>query len=92
METSNKKLAKRRRSASQLAVVWRRFRRNKAAIAGLVLVGFIVFRFLFRTLPSEEFSMSVQRLHLSTTLSRLVSPTWYRAFRDRCLQRNTPER
>ncbi len=47
METSNKKLAKKRRSASQLAVVWRRFRRNKAAIAGLVLVGFVVFMAVF---------------------------------------------
>lgn len=36
-----------RRKASQLVIVWRRFRRNKAAIAGLVLVGFTVFIALY---------------------------------------------
>jgi ABC-type dipeptide/oligopeptide/nickel transport system permease subunit len=41
---------KKRRSASQLAVVWRRFRKNKAAIAGLVLVGFTVFIALYGSL------------------------------------------
>jgi ABC-type dipeptide/oligopeptide/nickel transport system permease subunit len=36
-----------RRSASQWAVAWRRFRRNKAGVAGLVIVLFIVFIGLF---------------------------------------------
>jgi peptide/nickel transport system permease protein len=33
---------KQRRSASQWAVAWRRFRRNKAALSGFVIVGFFV--------------------------------------------------
>ncbi|HUI85620.1 MAG TPA: ABC transporter permease [Nitrososphaerales archaeon] len=37
----------RRRSASQWAVAWRRFRRNKAALAGLVIVGFFAFLGVF---------------------------------------------
>jgi ABC-type dipeptide/oligopeptide/nickel transport system permease subunit len=36
-----------RRSASQWAVAWRRFRRNKAALAGMVIVGFFVFLSVF---------------------------------------------
>ena len=36
-----------RRSASQWAVAWRRFRRNKAALAGIVIVGFFVFLAIF---------------------------------------------
>lgn len=32
-----------RRSASQWAVAWRRFRRNKAGVAGLVIVLFVIF-------------------------------------------------
>jgi len=36
-----------RRSASQWAVAWRRFKRNKAAIAGLIMVGILVFVAIF---------------------------------------------
>src|SRR4030042_3829840 len=36
-----------RRSASQWAVAWRRFRRNKAGGAGLIIVLFIVFLGMF---------------------------------------------
>lgn len=39
----------RRRSASQIAVTWRRFRRNKSAIAGLVIVGFYLFLSFYGT-------------------------------------------
>jgi len=36
-----------RRSASQWAVAWRRFKRNKSGLAGMVIVGFFVFVALF---------------------------------------------
>ncbi len=36
-----------RRSASQWAVAWRRFRRNKAGVAGLIIVLFVVFVAIF---------------------------------------------
>jgi ABC-type dipeptide/oligopeptide/nickel transport system permease subunit len=45
----------RRKSASQWAVAWRRFRRNKAGLAGLVIVSFYLimgtYGYLFFTLP-----------------------------------------
>src|SRR2546426_12566364 len=48
-----------RRSAGQWAVAWRRFRRNKAAIAGIVMVGFVVFiaisGYLFAPYPARSF-------------------------------------
>lgn len=36
-----------RRSASQWAVAWRRFRRNRSALVGLVMVGFFLFLAVF---------------------------------------------
>jgi ABC-type dipeptide/oligopeptide/nickel transport system permease subunit len=36
-----------RRSASQWAVAWRRFRRNKAGVAGLIIVAFVFFIGIF---------------------------------------------
>ncbi|MFB3889311.1 MAG: ABC transporter permease [Candidatus Bathyarchaeia archaeon] len=50
---------RKRRSASQWAVAWRRFRRNKAGVAGLVIVLFIVFLGIFGDLlaPYPEGSL-----------------------------------
>jgi ABC-type dipeptide/oligopeptide/nickel transport system permease subunit len=48
-----------RRSAGQFAVAWRRFRKNKAGIAGMVMVGFILllaaFGYLFAPYPPRSF-------------------------------------
>jgi len=41
------KVEHKRRSASQWAVAWRRFRRNRAGVAGLIIVLFIVFLGIF---------------------------------------------
>lgn len=46
-EKEEKQVDRKRRSASQWAVAWRRFRRNKAGIAGLVIVLAVVFVGLF---------------------------------------------
>jgi ABC-type dipeptide/oligopeptide/nickel transport system permease subunit len=48
VKTENNNLkAPKRRSASQWAVAWRRFRRNKAGVAGLIIVLAVVFVGLF---------------------------------------------
>jgi ABC-type dipeptide/oligopeptide/nickel transport system permease subunit len=49
MKTENDKpiARQKRRSASQWAVAWRRFRRNKAGVAGLIIVLAVVFLGLF---------------------------------------------
>lgn len=56
---SKPKPAKSQRGASQAAVAWRRFRKNKSALAGGVIVGFFVFMSIygvfFAPLPSRSF-------------------------------------
>ncbi len=51
--------AKKQRGASQAAVAWRRFRKNKSALAGFVIVGFFIFVAIygvfFAPLPSRSF-------------------------------------
>ena len=53
------KPAKKERGASQAAVAWRRFRKNKSALAGAVVVGFFVFMavygIFFAPLPPRSF-------------------------------------
>jgi ABC-type dipeptide/oligopeptide/nickel transport system permease subunit len=48
-----------RRSAGQFAVAWRRFRKNKAGIAGMIMVGFVLFLafagYLFAPYPPRTF-------------------------------------
>ena len=46
-QTSEPTAPVRRRGASQWAVAWRRFKRNKAALAGLFMIGVLVFIALF---------------------------------------------
>jgi ABC-type dipeptide/oligopeptide/nickel transport system permease subunit len=46
-ENNNQSMNQKRRSASQWAVAWRRFRRNKAGVAGLIIVLVVVFLGLF---------------------------------------------
>ncbi|HYB07974.1 MAG TPA: ABC transporter permease [Nitrososphaerales archaeon] len=56
---SNSKPAKKERGASQGAVAWRRFRKNRSALAGGVIVGFFVFMSVygvfFAPLPPRNF-------------------------------------
>ncbi|MGF3522823.1 MAG: hypothetical protein ACQXXJ_06980, partial [Candidatus Bathyarchaeia archaeon] len=44
---SNQKVGGKRRSASQWAVAWRRFKRNKAGVVGLIIVIGVVFVGIF---------------------------------------------
>jgi peptide/nickel transport system permease protein len=50
---------KARRRAGQWSVAWRRFKRNKAALAGMVIVGFVLslalFGYLFAPYPPRSF-------------------------------------
>lgn len=43
VEQTKQESGSRRRSASQWAVAWRRFKRNKSGLAGMLIVGFFVF-------------------------------------------------
>ncbi|MGB9024087.1 MAG: ABC transporter permease [Candidatus Bathyarchaeia archaeon] len=43
VEQTKQQSGGRRRSASQWAVAWRRFKRNKSGLAGMLIVGFFVF-------------------------------------------------
>jgi len=55
LEPKEKPQAKQRRSATQWAVAWRRFRRNKSAIAGLVIViAFLFFGFVVPVLANIQ--------------------------------------
>lgn len=56
-----------RRSASQWAVAWRRFRRNKAALAGMVIVGFFVFLALFGSTLAPYPARSFPCLYIGCT-------------------------
>jgi ABC-type dipeptide/oligopeptide/nickel transport system permease subunit len=47
LENNNSTIKRQRRSASQWAVAWRRFKRNKAGVAGLVIVLAVVFVGIF---------------------------------------------
>ena len=47
LEKNDQNSIKKRRSASQWAVAWRRFRRNKAGVAGLIIVIVVVFVGIF---------------------------------------------
>jgi ABC-type dipeptide/oligopeptide/nickel transport system permease subunit len=47
LENNKPKAERRRRSASQWAVAWRRFKRNKAGVAGLIIVLAVVFLGIF---------------------------------------------
>jgi ABC-type dipeptide/oligopeptide/nickel transport system permease subunit len=46
-ETKLQSTKKKRRGASQWNVAWRRFKKNKAALAGLIIIGVIVFMGVF---------------------------------------------
>ena len=47
LENNETSMERKRRSASQWAVAWRRFKRNKAGVAGLVIVLAVIFVGIF---------------------------------------------
>ena len=67
---------KRRKRRSQAADVWRRFRKNKGAVVGMVVVAFVVFMALFADVIFD-FDTQIAAIHPS---ERLQWPSWQHPF------------
>lgn len=75
--TKNQSVAKRGKGVSQWNITWRRFKRNKAALAGLVFVGIVVFMAILSPIIAHYPPNALPGFHSRETRVPPSSKYWF---------------